>query len=366
MKRNQNIEMIRGGAILFVLIYHYYILSMTVNEEHIVFLLENLAQMTMFCFFLISGFGTWNYFERKKCGESASRGFFVYRIKKLAPAYYFCIFLIILVITPKYFSSEWKAIPVYLLFLQNVFPQYSGEINGASWTIALFVQFYLVAPWLYKLFSKITWRLYPIAVVFSTMSKIFLAECIARNVVTEGDIGVYYVIAYIRQLPTTIDHFVAGMCVGYFLKRMQDRKQNTYSKIVLLFLSVLPILAALAISWKGMHYFQTVWIGTVWPLIWPPVFGVCVAISTFLFAQLRLRENGIVQKVLLRVSRYEYNIYLWHMILFTNIYNTELYQKMLLTMGTVPTVAVMVVIACLFGYAITAFLNPKQSGITKA
>lgn len=183
--------------------------------------MESLAQLSMISFFVISGFGTWCYLERERSQNRKSGGiqFFVYRLKKIVPAYYFCIAIVVLVTTPVYLSSQWKAIPVYLLFLQNVFPEYSGSINGVTWTIALMVQFYLVAPLIYALFCKMKWKLYPAAIAFSAMAKFLLGQYITMMIAENGDATFYYVIANIRQLPTTIDHFVAGMCVAYFLNK---------------------------------------------------------------------------------------------------------------------------------------------------
>lgn len=289
--------------------------------------------------------------------KSGIFGFFIYRLKKIVPAYYFCIFIVVLVATPVYLSSQWKAIPVYLLFLQNLFPAYCGAINGATWTIALMVQFYLVAPLVYALFCKMKWKLYPVAIVFSTLAKFLLERYITLTVTGNSDIDLYYVIANIRQLPTTIDHFVAGMCVAYFLNKRAYRISGKWCRIICV---VLPLLAV-SIFLNGWTFFNTVWGPSGWTLVWMPLLGFLVAAFLFFLAQIQFSPRNVVNKMFLFISKYEYNIYLWHMILFSNIFNTEWYQKGLNSQWPFLAVFALIVLDCLFGYAVTLLLKPRKT-----
>lgn len=273
------------------------------------------------------------------------------------PAYYFCIAIVVLVTTPVCLSSQWKAIPVYLLFLQNVFPEYSGSINGVTWTISLMVQFYLVAPLIYALFCKMKWKLYPAAIAFSAMAKFLLGQYITMMIAENGDATFYYVIANIRQLPTTIDHFVAGMCVAYFLNKKTYSVSGKWCRIVCV---ILPVLAV-SVFLNGWTFFNTVWTPSIWTLVWMPLMGFFVAVFLFFLAQIQFSPRNMINKILFFIAKYEYNIYLWHMILFYNIFNTEWYQMALNSRWSVLAVVILIMVDCLFGYAITLLLNHKKA-----
>ena len=66
MKRNQNVELLRGWSVLVILVYHYGGLSGVIAGGQISRIMECLVQLSMISFFVISGFGTWCYLERKK------------------------------------------------------------------------------------------------------------------------------------------------------------------------------------------------------------------------------------------------------------------------------------------------------------
>lgn len=359
MERNRNVELMRGWAILVTLGYHYCVTSgIAVGGIHRI-IIEAFIQVGMFSFFAISGFGTWSYFHRVEALQDKQKpwGFFVYRLKKIIPAYYHCILLVVLVITPIYFSGAWKAILVYLLFIQNLIPAYSGAINGVTWTIAVMVQFYLFAPFFYRLFCKLKWKLYLIAIALSAICKIVLDEIITKCVTVEGDKTIYYVIANMRQLPTTIEHFVAGMCVAWVLDEIQNGRKKAIPQWLCCFFCITLIPTEVGCFLLGWLHFQAVWNGTIWTFIWPPLLGAMVALYLLSLSQLKLPLNNPIMKIFLFVAKYEYNIYLWHMILFTNLYNTIFFQSAVAKGYVLPAIIVSMIIACIFGCVMTLFTS---------
>lgn len=214
MMRNKNIESLRGIAILLLLFYHFTVSLTAFNSIHMIMVNEVLCQFAMITFFMISGYGTFLHYQRREnCGNKI-RGldYIKQRFHKIAPAYYVCLIFVLLFTTDSAYISRdgFKSIIVYACLLQNLVPSMSGDINGVTWTIALLMQFYLISYPVYRIVKKWGWKSYPLFLIFS----LCINKVLCGIVTTNGAPEVYYVIASIRQIFTTIDIFAFGMICG--------------------------------------------------------------------------------------------------------------------------------------------------------
>nr|MCR5701460.1 acyltransferase [Lachnospiraceae bacterium] len=153
--RKKNVDIIRAMALLLVVVYHAWVLS---GSHEIPFfplkLLVSLGgEIGVTIFFLISGFGLFYSLDRK---EQNYFCFMKRRFVRIAPEYYvFLMFLLFFTPSVGYISfAGMKDVLLHLLFLHNITPQTSGTINGVLWTMAVTVQFYLIAKPMYKCIRK--------------------------------------------------------------------------------------------------------------------------------------------------------------------------------------------------------------------
>ena len=294
--------------------------------------LEFLSQMAMLMFYVISGFGTYLYLSKKDIQSNGAVDYWAFikrRFLGIAPSYYFCLIGILLTTGAYYLGPQiWKTIPVYFTFTQNLFSKHSGMLNGATWTIALLMQFYLIAPFMYKMVRKWGCKTYfPIMLI-----SIGARFCIDSYISIKGYEDLYYVIANIRQLITTLDVFCAGMYAAklteYISVLKNIQKQNTTSRKSILFVMYSACLVAIYCGFRiGGQLAGTNWIPvTAWVYVWESIVGNLISIFVMLVFYAPFTYESVLGKGIQLVARYEYNTYLWHMILLTNIQGSAWYQ----------------------------------------
>lgn len=93
--------------------------------------------------------------------EDPPRRFYLKRAVRILPSYWFCILVMLFAFAlpqGKYPGSGamWKDLIAHAAFTHNLFPEtyFSTPLNGAMWTLAVEVQFYLIAPLVCRLFRK--------------------------------------------------------------------------------------------------------------------------------------------------------------------------------------------------------------------
>lgn len=348
--RNKNIEALRGAAILMLLFYHYSVSLGYFKTPFFVMLDEAICQFSMIIFFVISGFGTYLHYKRSEIDQvSITYGAYVkQRFKKIAPAYYFCMIFILLFTTGGgYLSANGlKAILIYGTFTQNLFPSVSGDINGVMWTIALFMQFYLISYPLYRAIEKWGIRIYPFFVIFSIICSKILCSFVAANSYPD----MYYVIASIRQIFTTIDIFVLGMITSRFLNKKKLRLFTDRTGIsVSIFIMAASVLLFIICSFK---------IGALWGngikyYLWKPAVAIVIAVIIIIISPLTFKYDTLLGRTIQFVSKVEYNTYLWHMVLFQNIKNTSYGFNVIAEKYPLLTIMFMILLAVLVGYVST-------------
>ena len=318
--RNRNIETLRGFAILLLLFYHFTITLNIFTSLPFIMLDEALCQFAMIIFFTISGYGTFLHYQRR-----TNRGerivwwnYGICRFKKIAPPYYTCMAFILLFTSGAVFLSRngLKSIFIYGCFIQNLFPSVSGNINGVTWTLALFMQFYLLSYPVYKSVDKWGWKVYPLY-LFASLS---MNKMICSYITFKDYPDVYYVIASIRQIFTTIDVFVLGMICG----------KTKIPDIPLRNKNLAAFGAALAVFVLSVAGVVTYWLrtGGVWGdglqyYLWKPLINVAVVIMILFISPCTVDYDTWYGKPIQFIAKVEYHTYLWHMVLFENLKNTS-------------------------------------------
>lgn len=354
MKRIKNIDLLRAGAILYIMLYHCYVLSGQPWQAHtwIHTTLTLGGEVGVTLFFLLSGYGIY-----LSLSSSEARGrlpgwkaFMKKRCIRIMPQYYVCITVLLIFMSTQLISSDGlRHIIAYYTFTENFSPVTHGSINGALWTMGVIFQFYLIAPFLYKAVRK-NWLVSSIgAVLFTILCRFAVVRYLHASGVS--DTSVYFV--YERQVFSALDNFVLGMAAAAFWKHTENRFQN---RRLSLGLPVSMISVLLILVW--IFYYHSHGLYGTSPAGYPAHSLLALLLGILLVGFSILPEMSFpVLRPLYFVARNQYGIYLWHMpiimILQANapFFNAMSQQRFWLFLPC------MVVITCVFGYFATRFVD---------
>lgn len=339
------VDIVRSIALLLVMVYHVYVLNGSVTSTHINFIdkwIELGGEIGVTCFFCISGFGI--YWSLKKDGKYTK---FIYkRIKRIVPQYYVTIIVLLLIGEYTIFLSKDNLIMVilYFIFGQNIVPSWAGAINGALWTMAVIVQFYIVAPWIYKLIKKFGVIVPGISIIIT----IFFKYIAFNSFLFQLD-----AFWTSRQLLlSSIDNFVVGMYISYYID-VKDKKINKKYYIGLI-LCLCFITGILYLGTKcGIHTIN--WSGYTWhSLLSIGIAGILLCISL-----ININVDNLIIKGFIWLARYEYGIYLWHLVIIRNlIEKSGLYKQIIqIKHGYWLGDVILIFICILFGYMSTKIIE---------
>ena len=171
---------IRAVAVLMVVVYHSWVISgptpllqsvpgssSPVDTTPIV----ASGFLGVQLFFVLSGFllaQTWLKADYAGKPRPSTKRYFTLRIARIVPAYYVCLFFLLLFFTPSFIPTVWVysklglfMLAAHLLFLQYIFPvsSISYVIDGSLWTLTMEMIFYVVLPFLIVFFLRGRWML---------------------------------------------------------------------------------------------------------------------------------------------------------------------------------------------------------------
>lgn len=307
MKRNTNVELVRAGSLLYVLLYHFCVVSgkgMTKPVLSPLLLMGGEVGVTLM--FVISGFGVYMLLQSKECSYGA---FLKGRFQKLAPEYYLCLgFLLLFSGASAYLNRMHAAnLVTHVLFLHSFVPSHAGAINGVLWTMSVTMLFYVAAYWLYKLQKKsivfpLLFAAASIAVKFCLYHVILPARGITES-------SLYFV--YGRQIYSALDNFIVGMLVAELIGKR--KKTATGLGLGITFAAGVCVLGW---AWFGFRkgLYQDHFVGYIWHF-------VCAVLSGgLLYGVCTMKQiTGFAVKPFHWVAKYSYGIYLWHLVLANTI-----------------------------------------------
>ena len=315
MKRNKNIELLRCIAIILMLFYHYTVVIPGIMNTHFLQILdEAFCQIALLLFFTISGFGTFVYLDRQSAVPSTYE-YVKKRLKKIAPQYYFCSVVILLTTGTAYLAiNQIKSVAAVITFTHNLFPSTNGVINGVTWTIGLIMQFYFIAVICYRCIKRWGGIKVYLASLLLTLTVRFL---ISRIIYVQNLDPTLYVVFSIRQIYTTIDIFIAGMCAARCYLNGYHKLTNAQAVVSAILCGVLMILTFMVLTYAPNS--QYVWGYNLRSLLWQPVLGVEVAFLCFVVSGVNCAYSSLAGRTAQVIANNEYGIYLWHMVLIANV-----------------------------------------------
>lgn len=311
MQRNKSVDIIRGIAILWIIIYHVYAIAASYGwgPKHYVRGVQELVmyggEIGVTLFFIMSGYGIYCSLHRShEKGDFRYGGFLKKRCARILPEYYVSLGIMLLFSGQAAMLSKAGAKHVlsHVFFVHNLFPETHGSINGVLWTMGTIVQFYLIAPLLYKAVKKNRYLALAMAVVITVASKYLLFHVFHQSN--------YFV--YGRQLVSALDNFVIGMVIASFGDTLA-RKLPLAARFGGLAASVAALVAYLFYT---NHI--TVYADSKTGYLWHSALALILGLAVLFAAALPVQGKALPAKVVLTVADHEYGIYLYHLVIIQN------------------------------------------------
>ena len=333
--RNENVDLFRAVSLLMIVVYHAWVLTggqptgIGVLDQTILYW----GEIGVTAFFLLSGYGIFHSLSRRPVNSLADyRDFLWRRFQRLAPQYYLSLAVVLLLLP-------------HLFFVHNFVPAWHGSINGALWTMGVTVQFYLVAPLLYRPVRRAPFCSMAASVAVTVLVKIFLFPRIAASAGPDASATLLFI--YGRQLLTALDNFVAGMAVARWVELRAPRRKGA---------ALCGFAAGIAALWglcrwasrSGLHA------PTRSGYLWHSLVALCLAGTLLaIHAWQGTSRLPALRRGLLELSRREYAIYVWHLLVIRNLADHSTWVQALCS-GRLRLVGIVLVAAVSIAFGIAA------------
>ena len=356
MRKNLNLNKLRAVACLLVLVYHCWALlggtpiRIPVLREYVSY--GGLIGVSMF--FALSGYGIYSsLFATQAAGGKISFWKFMgKRIRRVVPHYYLNLLVALLLTGSAVYvtTAHLGNIISHLFFYHNFNYDWHGAINGVLWTMAVIFQFYLVAIPLYYFVKKFRHWAVVMAIGFT-----IVAQYVTLNylwVWDESILGSFAFAIPARQVWTALDNFVIGMYVAHlFNTKKQPAHHWPY---------VIGGILCAGLICVHCHLGNTygVWGRGLWNCCFFSILAVLVGLLFFCASNAKQRETSIAARVLLWVSKYEYGIYLWHLLIMNNLLaHSGLLQAMLTPRRMILAYIMLIGCSIVTGHIMTVLVN---------
>ena len=249
-------------------------------------------------------------------GWQAGRGrdlkeFYTARAARILPSYLLCIavMLVLTFLVPGngYASARhlWTDLLAHLSFTHNFFPEsyVQTHLNGALWTLAVEVQFYLIFPFLARAFHRAPVRVWCNMVALAMLIRLMTLLCAENSAL------------YFNRLSAMLDVYANGMLAAHVYRRLAKRPQSTWRAWLRTVLAILAMVGIYRIL-RAQHFRgggESIRLGQ---MLWRfplsalgAVFLVCGSQS------IRLMRALFSNRVVRFLSSLSFNFYIWHQFL---------------------------------------------------
>lgn len=352
MKKYKQIDILRAIAVITVAMYHFWVVSgYKTSGFHVVntFLTYG-GELGVTLFFLLSGFSIYCSLYHLDSNETkiAFVPFMKKRFKRIYPQYITCILILVLIgESAVYLSLEnIRSIITHGFLVHNLFVSTHGSISGVLWTMGVIVQFYIIAIPLYKVVKKNG----AIALIGGGIGCIAMKALMYPYFEDNALDSCYFV--YGRQLFSSLDNFLIGMVIAkmILLKKYKIEKYKI-TKLLPLVSLVLIYVWIMHITPHGVVYSNSVF-GYTWHSVTALLLGLFILSLVILEENAKQEKRGDnpFKKAMLFIGRYEYGIYLWHLLIANNLIARSTFFQELAQGGYWRFALTLLVISITFGW----------------
>lgn len=339
MNYRADIQVLRGVAVVLVVLFHLGFSSIKSGF------------LGVDVFFVISGFLMAVLYNKNDIPK-----FYLRRAKRLLPAYYATILATLifayLLTTPNETAQVGSQAKYAIAFASNIgfWAQNSyfstAEFNPLLhlWSLGVEMQFYLIVPLLYWVFSKN--KLMFLLILLGSLISCFVV------------VGVSPKTSFF-MLPFRLWEFLIGYGAAYYFTNQGNVKLTNYRWLGLIGLIIVLIIPLFSVNGEALSAIDG----------HPGLFALLVSLATasvLIFGIPALIEKSIISKSLERIGKYSYSIYLAHFPIIV-IYLSKPFSGTNLTIPTLMDGVVIVALMILASAALYYFCEHKrlQISITK-
>lgn len=337
-------DIYRAIALLWVMCYHCWVMmGYPAIKNSIVLLMVKLGgEIGVTLFFILSGFGI--YFSiasnELRNGKFCWKQYLGARAKRICPNYYFSL-LVVMAFTSSaaYIGMNGiKDIAAHFLFVHNLSASTHGSINGVLWTMGVIVQFYLLAPFFYRLIVKHPYLIFISSIIFSIFAKVILFHYI----LTDSEIQPVIRFIWSRQIFSSIDNFIIGMFIAWICTKSKKILSRKNILLEMVFITGLICVC----FWGDKMGIHT---DTISGYIYHSALATCLGGMLLCACSFRKYE-GRFSKAVLWIAYHEYGIYLYHLCIVENMIHNSYFLQVCNERGfSIVVGGICIVIAVIVG-----------------
>lgn len=313
MRRFYQANILRAAAIILVMIYHFWVVSGYQTTG--IGVLNNFigfgGEIGVTIFFILSGFGiTCSLFSAETRGEKTSFwAFMKKRLIRIYPQYILSMVFALLIGAMDDYSpgSAVTSLVLHMFFLHNFSAAYHGTVSGVLWTMGVIFQFYLLALPMYALMKKKPAVFLAVSVILTVAIK----AIVFGFFIPADDAAAIKYFVYGRQIFTAFDNFALGMVIAYWALGPRMRGIGRGGA----WAAVLATAASLFVWLVFISPKITVYSNSLWGYCWHSVTALIAGLLLFTMLLLSINEKSLLYLPFDFISRYEYGIYLFHLLL---------------------------------------------------
>lgn len=299
-------------------------------------------------FFVISGFSIYKNLSKNQ--NQNYLDFIKNRIKRIGPHYYISLFLVLILTNCAIYISADHMLNLvsHTFFFHNLFYSYHGAINGVLWTMGVIFQFYLIAPLLKKCVDKSPVPTF----IVSTFIAIMIKYILFYYIFPKNNLGNMYYFIYGRQLFTSLDAFVLGMIISKI-----NVRENKFNKLYAMLCAISIVIVLLCgsgyFSFLGDSYLYS---SSFKGLFFFLILDCIIALLIYFVSSIKIPSNGLTN-ILLFLSKHEYSIYVWHLLILNSIINYSEAYAFFKGQSQVLTYIILIILLIILGIIIDVFIS---------
>lgn len=301
MKRVESLDILRALAALSVFFYHIAVVG---NDPFNGFF--NFGGVGVDLFFILSGFFIGLSVIRQK--EWNVGVFFIRRFKRIAPAYYVSILIMLAFVTPPYLNSLNGLFDIlsHVTFLHSLSYSTHGSLNGSYWSLGVEVYFYifiaLCAPFLRKEKSAIA-----ILLVWVVLAWLW------RFWVSTFSIEPIFKFIWSSQLPGMLDQFAFGIFIA--LAMSLNNFNSVIEKRLTFFVAVafFVLFFSLYLPMQGLSYYWSDWKILVFGRVLLSIAFAFLVVAFISFSHMKFANRTVHYTGVPFIGKISYSLYLYHL-----------------------------------------------------